>query len=372
MQNVRNIARGVGIALVTLAVTAGLTPQADAADPRTLVVSRHTDNTRGDDRSATGEISGDGRYVAFESSSTNLVDGDTNNREDIFVHDLATGETELVSVHSAGIQGDDHSAAPAISDDGRYVAFHSFASNLVSGDTNGVQDVFVHDRMTRRTFLVSRHSVGTYGNNHSFRPSISGGGRFVAFDSLADNLVSGDTNGVQDVFVHDRLADTTGRTTVVSRHSLGTRGNDNSSAPALSADGRYVAFESLADNLVSGDSNGFEDVFVHDRLASTTGRTTVVSRHSLGTRGNDSSSTPDISGDGRYVAFESNALLERRRQRRARHLRARPVGIDHGADVAGEPPQPRQPRQRSQQPRVDLRRRALRRLHLRQHQPGER
>ncbi len=142
------------------------------------------------------------------------------------------------------------------------------ATNLASGDTNNKVDVFVHDRLastTGRTTLVSRHSSGPYGNDHSPDASISGDGRYVAFESLATNLASGDTNNALDVFVHDRLASTTGRTTLVSRHSSGPYGNDGSFDPSINGDGRYVAFGSDATNLVSGDTNNRTDVFVHRR-----------------------------------------------------------------------------------------------------------
>ncbi len=296
--------------IAVLALLATAVPDAGAAEPRTLIVSRHSSGPYGNDHSGHPSISDDGRFVAFESTASNLVSGDSNGAEDVFVHDLMTGRTTLVSRHSVGTYGNNDSRRPSISDDGRYVAFESLADNLVSGDTNGAKDTFVHDRLastTGRTTLVSRHSVGTYGNNDSSAPSISDDGRFVSFASQATNLVSGDTNGTQDVFVHDRLASTTGRTTRVSRHSLGNEATLPSFNPSISGDGRFVAFGSSASNLVSGDTNGVSDIFVHDRLASTTGRTTLVSRHSLGSYGNDSSFAPSINGDGRYVAFYSSA-----------------------------------------------------------------
>ncbi len=295
---------------VLLAVALGVEafPSAEAAEPRTLIVSRHSSGPYGNANSQNASTSWDGRFIAFESTATNLVSGDTNNRTDVFVHDLMTGRTTIVSRHSSGPYGNDDSGLPSISADGRYVTFESAATNLASGDTNNRDDVFVHDRLastTGRTFLVSRHSSGPYGNDHSRSPSISGGGRFVAFHSFADNLVSGDANGNVDVFVHDRLASTTGRTTIVSRHSSGPYGNDSSREASISADGRFVAFASIADNLVSGDANGQSDVFVHDRLASTTGRTFLVSRHSSGPYGDSESFDPSISDDGRFVAFWS-------------------------------------------------------------------
>jgi hypothetical protein len=174
----------------------------------------------------------------------------------------SAGVTTRVSVASDGTEGNGGSISAAISADGRFVAFHSFADNLVAGDTNGFTDVFVHDRLTDITERVSVASDGTEGNHQSLVPAISADGRFVAFESFADDLVAGDTNGFTDVFVHDRL---TGITERVSVASDGTEGNGASISAAISADGRFVAFQSHADNLVAGDTNGTVDVFVHDR-----------------------------------------------------------------------------------------------------------
>jgi Tol biopolymer transport system component len=168
--------------------------------------------------------------------------------------------TERVSVDSSGAQGNSsisRGSISSISADGRFVAFPSTADNLVPGDTNGNWDVFVRDRQTNVTARVSVDSSGTEGNNWSGAPSISANGRFVAFHSLADNLVSGDGNGKWDVFVHDRQ---TGVTERVSVDSSGMQGNAESFRASISADGRYVAFDSIADNLILGDTNGTGDV----------------------------------------------------------------------------------------------------------------
>jgi Tol biopolymer transport system component len=246
-------------------------------------------------------ISADGRYVAFISNASNLVLGDTNNAGDVFVHDRQTGATEIVSVDSAGIQGNSDSYTPSISADGRYVAFISNASNLVPGDTNNAGDVFVHDRQTGATEIVSVDSAGIQGNSDSYTPSISADGRYVAFISNASNLVPGDTNGNYDVFVHDRQVGITDR---VSVDSNGNEANYHSFGPSISADGKYVAFISNASNLVPGDTNGMNDTFVHDRQ---TGATESVSVDSAGIQGNSDSYTPSISAGGRYVAFISDA-----------------------------------------------------------------
>jgi Tol biopolymer transport system component len=219
----------------------------------------------------------------------------------VFVHDRQTGTTERVSVNSAGAQANYGGAFPSISVDGRFVAFDSYASNLVSGDTNGAPDVFVHDRQTGTTERVSVNVAGTQGNNSSGDASISADGRLVAFDSYASNLVSGDTNGTWDVFVRDRQA---GTTKCMSVDSAGTQGNDSSLSGSISVDGRFVAFQSSASKLVSGDTNGASDVFVHDRQTGTTER---VSVDSAGREGNLDSVYPAISADGRFVAFHGDA-----------------------------------------------------------------
>jgi len=219
-------------------------------------------------------ISGDGRFVAFDSHATNLVAGDTNGVGDVFVHDRQTGATQRASVDSAGNQGNGNSYdTTAISADGRFVGFKSQATNLLPGDTNDAEDIFVHDRDDDgdgvfdepgaiATERVSVDSAGNQGDAGSGGPAISADGRYVAFYSYATNLVLGDTNGGWDVFVHDRQ---TGVTQRVSVDSNGNQGNGSSTGTAISPDGRFVAFGSNATNLVPGDTNGQVDVFVHER-----------------------------------------------------------------------------------------------------------
>ncbi|MBN1449895.1 MAG: PD40 domain-containing protein [Anaerolineales bacterium] len=275
----------------------------DQQTRQTVRVSVASNGSQGDEESFNPSISSDGRYVAFVSGASNLVNGDTNGSSDIFVHDRQTGQTTRVSVASDGTQGNSLSDNPTISADGRFIAFTSNARNLVSGDTTG-DDVFVHDRQTGETTRVSVASDGTEGNNTSFTSFtqfISADGRYVTFCSYANNLVDGDTNGWADVFVHDRQ---TGQTTRVSVTSDGIQGDGNSYEASISADGRYVAFNSYASNLVTGDTNGKQDIFVHDRQ---TGQTTRVSVTSDGTQGDDTSESPAISSDGRYITFSSLA-----------------------------------------------------------------
>jgi Tol biopolymer transport system component len=281
----------------------------DRLTGETTRVSVASDGTQANGTSSWPSISADGRYVAFGSDATSF--GNTDFRTDIFVHDRQTKETARVSVASDGSTGIGYSDfgtvvtgssyTPSISADGRYVAFVADAINFTPGDTNKKPDIFVHDRQTGETTRVSVASDGTQANGNSVAPSISSDGRYVAFVSSASNLVPGDTNGYSDIFVHDRQTQQTTRVSVASDR---TEANGNSVAPSISSDGRYVAFESSAPNLVPGDTNGYSDVFVHDRQ---TGQITRVSVASDGTQGNGASSPSSISADGRYVAFASDA-----------------------------------------------------------------
>jgi len=272
-------------------------------------VSIDSAGNQGDDDSHGAAISADGRYVAFGSWASSLVPGDTNacipfevaSCKDVFVHDRQTGTTIRASVASDGSQGNKISASPAISGDGRYVAFGSSASNLVPGDTNNHSDVFVHDRQTGTTVRVSVASDGSQANNRTGALAISADGRYVTFESDASNLVLDDINGKRDIFVHDRQ---TGITERVSVDSAGSQGNNESDDPAISADGRYVAFQSAASNLVADHTSGGGNIFVHDRQTQTTVR---VSIGYDGGETDDHSETPAISADGRYVAFGSYA-----------------------------------------------------------------
>jgi Tol biopolymer transport system component len=268
---------------------------------------------QGNHESSLPSISADGRFVAFYSSATNLVSGDANGFADVFIRDRLLGTTELVSIDSAAIQADlgVTSDPPAVSADGRLVAFASVSTNLVPADTNDTRDVFVRDRQTGTTARVSVNSAGEQGNSvsgdeNSF--SFSGDGRYVAFTSMASNLVAGDTNDVRDTFVYDRL---TGAIERVSVNSAGEQGNvqvADEHGSSLSADGRFVVFSAGGNsNFVPGDDNGALDVFVHDRVTGTTERVSVSSAGVQGNGSSRNSYTPSISADGRYVVFGSSA-----------------------------------------------------------------
>jgi Tol biopolymer transport system component len=250
-------------------------------------------------------ISSDGRYIAFESDAPDLVANDTNGLTDVFVRDRLAGETQRVSVSSAGAEGNNESRCPAISANGRYITFCSLASNLVVNDTNRNWDAFVHDMETGQTEVVSVNGDGVQGNGATDGSSISADGRYVAFSSAAQNLVPDKTSSEHDIFLHDRQ---TGQTERVSVSSDGDEANGESWLDAarcvISADGRFVTYTSVASNLVPGDTNAAIDIFLRDRLA---GETQRVSVNSAGAEANNESRSPAISADGRHVAFASYA-----------------------------------------------------------------
>jgi hypothetical protein len=254
-----------------------------------------------DGPSNTGAASADGRFVVFQSTATTLVSGYTNQVPDIFLYDTQTGHSQRISVDSNGVQANSTSINPRISADGRFVAFTSAATNLVSGDTNGAEDIFLRDTFLRTTVRVSVDSSGAQSDGLANVAKLSLDGRFVAFESTATNLVSGDTNGVSDIFVRDTVAGTTRR---VSVDNGGAQTNGVSNFAEISPDGRFVAFASDASNLVSGDVNLQRDIFVRDTLA---GTTSLISVDSLGSQSDDASDTPVMSADARFVAFSSDA-----------------------------------------------------------------
>jgi hypothetical protein len=249
-------------------------------------------------------ISADGRVVSFVSYASNLVPGDTNGTADTFVHVLRTGRTEMVSVASDGTHDNGWAGGDtAVSGDGRFVVFAAEGDNLVPGWTNHRRDVFVHDRRTGHTERVSVASDGTEGNADGMDLGlwITADGRYVCFRSYASNLVPGDTNGTTDVFVRDRL---TGRTERVSVASGGVQAHGEADRQindaTLSNDGRFVLFDSFANDLVPTPIAFGEHVYLHDRL---TDRTSRVSQTADGTPGDYWSGNSQISGDGRVAAF---------------------------------------------------------------------
>jgi Tol biopolymer transport system component len=275
----------------------------DRTSGKVEAVSVSSGGTLGSGASASPQISPDGRFVVFESFATNLVLNDTNGLTDVFLRDRQAGTTVRVSVGAGGAQATGGTSEKAsVSADGRYVTFISDAPNLVAGDTNDNDDLFVRDVQSGTTTRVNVGAGGVQSNGAAVTATISGDGRYIAFVESATNLVAGDTNGQLDVFVRDRQTATTTRVSVATG---GAQGNGTSASQGISADGRYVVFSSDATNLVTGDTNATNDVFVRDRTTATTTRVSVATG---GAQANGPSNRPAISSDGRYVAFSSRAL----------------------------------------------------------------
>ena len=291
--------------LIVILVIMSLLHLVSGGESRAMTrVSSDAQGSEGNGESQAAAITSDGRRVAFASEADNLVSGDSNGVEDIFVKDMETAVVVRYSTDSSGAQGNGGSFDPTVSLDGGRTAFSSAATNLVSDDSNGADDIFVKDTVTGATTRVSTDSSGAQADGASELAMISADGRYVIFTSSADNLVPGDSNGVKDVFVKDTA---TGATTRASTDSSGAQADGQSGyiyGPDISADGRYAVFSSQAADLVSEDSNGVEDVFLKDTA---TGVTTRVSMDSAGGQADGDSFFPAISDDGLYVSFRSVA-----------------------------------------------------------------
>lgn len=333
----------------------------DSFDFSMSVTERISSSTNGEPANNKAEcvsFSADGRYAVFYSDASNLVEGDRNGHTDVFLRDRLLDTTSLVSISSTGLQGNGDSQCASISLDGRYIIYHSKANNLVEGDTNGVQDIFLRNRLTGETTRVSyrangsqldqdafyayisndgsyisfvtadRHVIGndptdqldtfvvntTNGAivratvpytgiepNSSSWGALSGDGNSVVILSYATNMVANDTNNYADIFVYDLKQHTMNRASVASN---GTQGNNESLSPSISGNGRYVVWQSKATNFVPNDNNNYEDVFIRDMVNNTT---SLVSISSSNQQGKDDSYEPSISDNGQYIAFMSTA-----------------------------------------------------------------
>lgn len=260
----------------------------------------------GDAGSTVPTLSADGRFVLFESRSPGFVPGDANDAYDVFMRNMADETNELVSVMDTSrprltANGASNVGGDGVSADGRYVVFMSLAKDLVAGVTNDLKQVYLRDRQSGTTTLISVNRLGTGASSgYASEAALSADGRYVVFVSDADDLVPNDTNRVADVFVRDWMA---GTTTLVSVATNGWSANRVSEAPSISADGRWVAFQSPANNLAPNDADSFSyDVFVRDMVA---GTTILASTNFPGDPSNASHTAPLLSPDGNYVAFQS-------------------------------------------------------------------
>jgi Tol biopolymer transport system component len=277
-------------------------PEAGAAPGDLTLASTSSGGTKGTAGSFRPAVSADGSKVAFYSVASNLDPADPDGIQDVYVKDLASGTLALASTSSDGIKGNAQSFDPSISADGTKIAFITLASNLDPSDTDILQDVYVKDLVSGSLTLASSSSDGTKADNHSFGPSLSADGTKVAFSSGASNLHPGDSDAVEDVYVKDLVS---GALTLASTRSDGGKGNQHSVEASLSADGTRVAFGSFAANLDPSDTDPLSDVYVKDLVS---GMLSLASTSSGGTKGAHPSTEPSISGDGSKVAFQSQAL----------------------------------------------------------------
>jgi Tol biopolymer transport system component len=296
----RRLAIGLGIALITTAVIA---PAAGAANAKTKRVSVKAQGIQATGPSRDASVSASGRFVAFASDADDLVANDGNERGDIFVRDRKKSKTRLVSKRSSGTQGTARASDPSISGNGRYVAFQSLVA-LVGTDTNNDNDIYVHDRKTKKTKRVSVKTGGAQATDASTNAAISSDGRYGTFQSRADDLIGNDGNGSMDVFVHDRQK---GKTRHVSMDSNETQSGSDSYEPEISANGRWVSFIAEGDELSAADTNGRDDIYVRDRKKGKTKRVTVPSGGNTSDKhvNQHVNQHHDLSGDGRIVAFDS-------------------------------------------------------------------
>lgn len=276
----------------------------DRTRNRTIRVSVGPRGAQADAASAGVTMSADGRWIAYSSAASNLVAGDTNRFADVFLYDRDKRTTSRVSVSRTGLQGNGGSAFPAISPDGGWIAFHSGSTNLIAHDTNRVVDVYLHGRKDGSTRRVSVGKDGLEANGASINAAVSSGGRYVAFQSGASNLIAKDTNKVNDVFVRDTKTKTTKRVSTAGDHRA--QFTVGSGGPALSDDGRYVAFHTSVAGASVPRNKAYGQIYLHDR---NTGRTRLVSTPVSGGFATATNSAPSISHDGRRVAYTSASAL---------------------------------------------------------------
>jgi hypothetical protein len=291
-------------AIATLATILTVATVGSGAPGDTFRASVSSAAVQANNDSGDSSLSANGRYVAFASIASNLAPGDTNGASDVFVRDLVAGTTVRASVATSGAQGNAESFEPQISGDGKFVVFTSRATNLVSGDTNGVTDIFVRDLVAGTTTRVDKPMTTDPETNFgSFAPAINADGRYIAYASSANNIYPSDTNAGSDIFVYDR---TTATTQLVSVSTSGAPSlvAEESNIPAISGDGRYVTFQTDATNFDAGDTNANMDIYVRDRVENTTTR---ISQPTGGGAADENSTDAVISSDGQVVAYQSRS-----------------------------------------------------------------
>lgn len=304
-QSMRIIKSSINILIVSFVTTSCVAIPAGAYQ---TTLSRISTTASGSEANATSlepSISSNGKFVAFASDASNLVSSDTNNKVDIFLKEIKTNKVIRVSVASDGVEANNGSSNPAVSRDGRYITFSSEASNLVDNDTNNTADIFVYDTKLHNIQRITKAHDQSELNGWSSSPEISANGRFITYFSLATNAVPGDDQDYADIFLFDTKYHTTTLISTSLNKGLANGNSGLSGGPDVSDDGRFVVFESNASNLVPSDTNGaINDVFIRDTTAN---KTRLVSQTPEGNQGDSDSYWPTISGDGRRIAFGSQA-----------------------------------------------------------------
>jgi hypothetical protein len=266
----------------------------------TKIVSVSSSEKLGDGSSWDPVVSEDGKVVAFTSNAGNLLDGKVTSNDQVYVRNVASGKTSLVSKGGSGAANGDSEDAH-LSSGGRYIVFHSVATNLTKRNTGGLEQIYLRDRSKGKTFLISRNKKGKAGNGDSFDAQVSQGGRFVVYTSSASNLVGTFNKGKDQIYKFDRV---TGKTSLISKNNKGKAGNFHSADAEIAAKAAVIVYESDASNLIGNDTNDTDDVFMRKN-----GRTSRVSKNHRGKQlnGSDGAEDPDISNSGRWLTFMSDA-----------------------------------------------------------------
>ncbi|NOQ64221.1 MAG: DUF4214 domain-containing protein [Methyloprofundus sp.] len=294
-KNKKNILHYRLIGAISLSITQLFTADVSAM---TSIADISANGVIGNSSAILPSLSADGRFIAFASYANNLLAGTRSEDMQIYLYDKEQGSIALVSKNMFGKANNASNGKPEISADGQYITFATAASDMDDQDTlNKLKDVFVYDRVTEQ---VSRVSSASELGLSEF-PVISANGRFISYQSTIDDIVANDNNGTSDVFVYDRLQNISTR---ISLSFTGKEGRNESTRPSISADGRYITYQSDASNLVAGDNNRSSDVFVYDR---NTEEVALVSRSTAGAWGSDDSVKPVISADGRFISYTSES-----------------------------------------------------------------
>ena len=264
-------------------------------------VSVSSSGEESDDYSYKPSVSWDWKYTVYYSNATNLIEWDTNYEYDVFLYNKDTNETSLVSKSSAWIQSNAWSKNPHINWSGTYVVYHSDSNNLVTSDTNWKRDIFLFNIETQETNLVSKSSLGTQWNGFSNNAIINWDGKYIVYESTSSNLVVWDTNAKSDIFLYNR---DTEETILISKSSTGVLWNNNSTNAFISWNGKYIVYESDSDNLVESDTNEKRDIFLYNIE---TQETTLINKSTSWIQANSYSYAPTISWDGKYIVYYSYA-----------------------------------------------------------------